>query len=130
MKFPQPKNPALDNLRPQRLAHKNPFVAFCDHVYDGDTIRVLLDDVYVHGRPVEIIRLAGIDAPELRGRDRCAALASREALHNVVIGQRVLVMPVRLWRCPYGRIIARVLVDDLDLGAWLVKNAWAREYRV
>lgn len=93
-------------------------------VIDGDTIEV-------HGQR---IRLFGIDAPESRqlcqdskGEDyRCGQKAAL-ALADKIGRQTV--------RCEgkatdrYGRLVAVCYLKDLDLGAWLVSEGLAIDYR-
>ena len=99
--------------------------------HDGDTVRCNR----------ERIRLAGIDAPELRGSSRCnppkqgknpswcdhaAAVRSRDALARFVRSG-----PVRIERAGidrYGRTLARLSVNGRDAGAYLVGLGLAREW--
>lgn len=83
-------------------------------ITDGDTLTVLRD-----GRP-ERIRLAGIDAPEAgqpfarRARQHLASLAGgREATVQVQGTDR------------YGRLVARVVVGDVDVGLEQVRQGLA-----
>lgn len=115
----------FDPSRPQRLADKSPFLATCSHVFDGDTIRVDRVTVSRGQLPVEIVRLAGIDAPEMRSADRARALASRQALADLLLLRQVTIQPTRIWRCPYGRIVANVLCESVLANAWMVQHGWA-----
>lgn len=115
--------------QPQRLASMDAVHARCVHVYDGDTIGVDLDDLLRGGTVYEIIRLHGIDAPERRPRLTPAASASTVALSSKCLQQTVRLQPMRRWRDPYHRIIARVYVHEEDLCAWMVVNGFARPLR-
>lgn len=121
--------PSFDLSRPQRLRDKLPWLAHCSHVYDGDTLRVERVFVSPGQNPVEVVRLAGLDAPELRAIDPKPGLASRQALSDLVLLQRLEIMPTRIWRDPYNRIIARVRLAGLDVNTWLIVNGWARPLR-
>lgn len=80
-------------------------------VIDGDTVRVRLSmglDLYKD----ETIRLAGINAPELIGGDRAAALAAAEALESLVMGQTVYARTHK-----DGRSFARYVGDLFVAGA-------------
>lgn len=82
-------------------------------VYDGDTMKVDIDlgfRTWIHN---ETIRLLGIDAPEVRGGERKAGLASREFLRSRVMNQeRILLHTFKDKRGKYGRWLADVRVWD------------------
>lgn len=107
-----------------------PVRAHLVRVVDGDTVEVLAriwPDHYVE----TLVRLAGIDAPELRGR--CAeevALAERAKarLAALLAGNRLLLADVRYGKYA-GRVVARVLTEDgRDVAAILVAERLARRY--
>ncbi|MCT8972369.1 thermonuclease family protein [Microbaculum marinisediminis] len=107
-----------------------PVAARVERVVDGDTIAVtarvwLGQDVHV------LVRVRGIDAPELRGRcaeeTRRARAATRRAAAAVAAG------PVTLWRISgdkyHGRVLADVrLGDGRDLAAVMLASGDARPY--
>lgn len=123
---PQPQA----DSRTQRLADKLPFPAVVLRVNDGDTICVERIDVEHILPGIEYIRLAGIDAPELRGANRQRAIWSRDALAQLILGLQVTIQPTRIWRDPYSRIIARVRLGGVDVGAWLIQSGHAKSRRV
>jgi endonuclease YncB( thermonuclease family) len=90
-------------------------------VIDGDTIRV----------SGEVVRLAGIDAPELR-RPRCAeerrlARAARDRLQVLVAGG--VRLQAAAGRDRYRRVLARVIdLRGRDVGAVLVAEGLAVPY--
>lgn len=101
-------------------------------VHDGDTIRC--------GR--ERVRLAGIDAPEVRGSPRCEDLRkgrnpswcdyrlgerSRDALRAFLASGSIRIE--RTGRDQYRRTLARVTVNGRDAGAYLVGQGLARWWR-
>lgn len=113
-----------------RGALAGPVRAHLVRVIDGDTVEVLAriwPDHYVETR----VRLAGIDAPELRGR--CAeeiALAERAKarLAALLDGNRLQLADVRYGKYA-GRVVARVLTaDGRDVAAILVAERLARRY--
>lgn len=83
-------------------------------VTDGDTLAVLLD-----GKSVRI-RLEGIDAPE-SGQD--FGSRAKQALSEIVFG-RVVDVFVKEFDF-YGRRVARVHVDGIDVSMALVRAGWA-----
>jgi micrococcal nuclease len=96
------------------------------HVTDGDTLWVQPKDPAIQGSRPRKIRIEGIDAPEscqLYGRQ------STLALKQLVLQQSVTVKTSRL--DDYGRDVAKITVDKMDVGAWLVSqgHAWSYHYR-
>src|SRR4051795_10414694 len=92
-------------------------------VVDGDTLEI-------HGIR---IRLWGIDAPEstqlCRGEDslqyRCGAKSANDL--DAFIARRPVSCHSRdLYR--YGRTVPTCLVDEVDLGDWLVRNGFALDW--
>ena len=124
MKFKCAKNPELDPLRPQRLPDRDMFLGVVVRVADGDTICIERVLGSASGPLIEYVRLAMLDAPELKGPDRAAAIRSRDALARLVLGRTVEIWPARIWRDPYHRIIARVFWQGQCLTAWSIKNGW------
>jgi micrococcal nuclease len=99
-------------------------------VVDGDTVEVLAriwPDHYVE----TLVRLADIDAPELRGR--CAeeiALAERAKarLAALLAGNRLQLVDVHYGKYA-GRVVARVLTEDgRDVAQILLAEKLARPY--
>ena len=88
-------------------------------ITDGDTVKVLRD-----GRDQVKIRIAEIDTPERR---QPWGTRAKQAMAALVHGQRVEVEPVTIDR--YGRTIARLRVDGLDVGRELVRQGDAWVYR-
>lgn len=99
-------------------------------VVDGDTLAVRAR-IWL-GQTVEVdVRLAGIDAPEMKGkcpRERARAEAARAYLARLAEGK-----PVRLTHVTRdkfgGRVIANVASDEApDLGAALRTRGLVRRY--
>lgn len=99
---------------------KVPWVGTVTHVTDGDTLWV---QARQGGEPRKI-RLTGIDAPEI-----CQVYGetARKALASRVLGQVVLVQPQH--KDDYGRLLARITVQERDVGHWMVRNGHAWSYR-
>ena len=93
-------------------------------VIDGDTI-VVAD---------QLIRLHGIDAPELdqtfqwRGQDIACGTMSLAALEALIAGVKVRCEVVE--RDRHGRLVAKVFSPNgVDIGRRLVSSGWALAYR-
>lgn len=98
--------------------------AFVTRVVDGDTIDVTLDlgcCVYVKER----LRLANIDAPEMRGTEKLFGRQSKVVLAERVEGQHVIVQTEKDKRGKYGRYIATVWHEGTNINKWLIDNGHA-----
>jgi len=93
-------------------------------VYDGDTITVDIDlglGVWVRGQK---IRLARIDAPELRGEEHDDGIKSRDFLRKLVLGKDIVVVTHKDRKEKWGRWLGDIYLpadyhdsknNDLDL---------------
>lgn len=102
------------------------YVADVRDVYDGDTIRADIDLGFGVWLANQSIRLLGIDTPELRGETYLQAIAARDALREKILGKSVTLKTQRDKRGKYGRWLATVYVDGLDVNSWLIANGFAR----
>lgn len=91
------------------------------HVSDGDTLWVKPES----GSAPRKVRLLGLDAPELC---QAGGAAARAALQNLVADKPVQVKVN--FQDTYGRDLARLRVDDRDVGAALVSagHAWSSRW--
>jgi micrococcal nuclease len=97
--------------------------ALVAEVVDGDTLRLATG---------EHVRLIGVDAPETDGPyTRVEPLGPEVAafVRRVALGRHVRLEFDRERRDPYGRTLAYVSVDGLDLNADLLRRGYARAYR-
>ena len=91
-----------------------------DSCYDGDTCTT---------NAGEKIRLACIDTPELRGSkaDPIPAKAARDFLNKLVAGTQVDIRRITIDR--YGRTVAELSKDGVNLQELLVSKNFARIYK-
>lgn len=99
-------------------------------VVDGDTL-VARARIWL-GQTVEThVRLAGVDAPELRGKcaeEKARALAAREALARLVGDGPVMLADIESDKYG-GRVLARVATGTHgDIAAALVAGGYVRAY--
>jgi micrococcal nuclease len=95
------------------------------HVTDGDTLRVKQLGSNSKADSLKV-RIDGIDAPEscqLYGKQSAAALK------KLLLSKQVTITSKRF--DDYGRDVAKVTIDNIDVGSWMVKNghAWSYHYR-
>ena len=101
-------------------------------VYDGDTLTAMVDlgfDTYREMR----FRLAEIDTPELRGKERPRGLIARDALIEQLDDGDVIIESIRDKKGKYGRYLAVVwktnaLGDLVNLNQWLLDQGFAEKY--
>ena len=88
--------------------------------YDGDTCTTTTG---------EKIRLACIDTPELRGEraEPIPARKARDYLNNLVAGKEVSIR--RITKDRYGRTVAELLKDGINIQEHLVSAGFARVYK-
>jgi len=107
------------------------FEYFCkvERVVDGDTIDVNIDlgfNIWHRGR----VRLAGIDAPESRTRnkeEKVRGLAAKARLKAILKGQKVSIQCTKE-KGKFGRILADIMIDDRNVNKQLIDEGHAREY--
>ncbi len=98
--------------------------------YAGDTITVDIPDVpAVIGKKM-MIRIRGIDTPELRGKCKKETILARRAkrLVRAELRNAKRIDLLRVGRGKYFRFIADVKYDSKDLGSVLLKNNLAVPY--
>ena len=101
---------------------------FVRKVYDGDTITVDFDlgfDILLKNQK---IRLLGIDAPEVRGKERQEGLKSRDALRSRIANKWVTIKTEKDKKGKYGRWLGTVILDEENINKWLINEGFAKEY--
>jgi micrococcal nuclease len=98
--------------------------------YDADTITVNIPDVHpIIGDHISV-RVAGIDAPEIKGHLPCEKEASRNAkrlVENLLKNAKRIDL-VNVDKDKYFRLLADVRIDGIDLKSLLLKNKMAYQY--
>lgn len=97
-------------------------------VYDGDTITVDIDlglGVWIRN---ESLRLARINAPEIRGDQRAEGLRCRDALAAKLMGKEITIQTKKDRTGKYGRYICEILFEDENINNWMLRNGFAKEY--
>ena len=99
-------------------------------VVDGDTISVRAH-IWLGQQVATLVRLAGIDAPELKGEcesERSRARAAKEFLERAVGDGPVTLVQIRYEKYA-GRVMARVAAPDGgDLSERMIAAGFARPY--
>jgi len=99
-------------------------------VYDGDTITIASKipntDLPIYRFRV---RLSRIDSAEIKGItniEKNMAIKARDALHELIFGKIVTLKNVSIEK--YGRILADVYLEDIDISKWMLDNKYAVAY--
>ncbi|NNM22882.1 MAG: thermonuclease family protein [Flavobacteriaceae bacterium] len=96
-------------------------------VYDGDTVTAVVDLGFLHYQEMKL-RLYGIDTPELRGPEREQGLIVRDILREMILDKEVEIHSYKDKQGKYGRYLATIILDGLNVNQWLVDNGHAQEY--
>ena len=102
--------------------------AIITDVYDGDTVTADIDLGFDIWRRNERLRLYGIDAPEVRGKERPEGLLSRDALRDRLVGKEVTICTIRDKTGKYGRYLVRIFEQGRLINLWLVRTGHAEPY--
>jgi endonuclease YncB( thermonuclease family) len=99
-------------------------------VYDGDTITIASRLPYPESPLYRFaVRLNGIDAPEIKGKnedEKRSAQAAKHALENLILHRDVVLKNTQTEK--YGRILADVYIGELNLNKWMLDNKYAVPY--
>jgi endonuclease YncB( thermonuclease family) len=101
-------------------------MAVVRNVIDGDTI-------YACGSGCYTVRILNIDAPEMPPKSKCEkearmAVEAKARLAQTIDGQNVELVREGRQRDRFGRVLARVVFQDKDMGEMLVAAGVARRW--
>jgi micrococcal nuclease len=92
-------------------------------VYDGDTCTVDIDLGFGIWMKKQKLRLYGINTPELTGEQKQDGIKTRDYLASLIMGKEVIIEK-------YGRWLATIWLDGVNLNKKLIEEGYAREYLV
>lgn len=96
-------------------------------VYDGDTVTASIDLGFSIKFETKL-RLYGIDTPEIRGEERPDGLVSRDWLRDKVLGKEVVIQTYKDRTGKYGRYLATIYLDNVNLNVQLIEEGLAESY--
>jgi len=105
------------------------YKAKCTSVYDGDSVTLDIDLGFNHWMVRQKVRLFGIDTPEIRGPERPEGLNSAARLRGLIEGQDVIIVSHRDRAGKYGRWLATIYLDDININKLLLEEGWAKLYK-
>jgi len=104
------------------------YKAKCISVYDGDTVTLDISlgfNITMHKQKV---RLLGINTPEVRGPEREKGLVSRNRLRELIDGKDIIVSTYKDKGGKYGRLLATIYLDGVNINQQLVDEGLAEVY--
>ena len=99
--------------------------ALVRRVYDADTITCDIDlgfDVILRSQK---IRLLGINAPEVRGPQRPAGIAARNALREKISNKWIVLKTTKDKKGKYGRWLGEIFLEKESMNDWLIAEGHA-----
>jgi micrococcal nuclease len=96
-------------------------------IYDADTITCEVD-LGFKIKVVKKIRLAGINAPELKGNQREQGLLARDYLRSLIDGKTILLKTSKDKGGKYGRLLGTIIFEDRNINDLLVEEGYAVKY--
>ena len=97
-------------------------------VYDGDTITVDIDLGMNTWKKNVKLRLARIDTPELRGVEKEAGKVVRDYVRGMLLDKEIVIQTLKDKTGKYGRYIAEVFIEDMNVNDHLLEEGMATEY--
>lgn len=104
------------------------YKAYIKEVYDGDTCTAIVDLGMRVSMEIKI-RLYGINAPEIRGSEKGQGVRSREYLRNLILGKTVIIATRKDKTEKYGRWLAEIFLDDMNINQTMVEDGYAKDYK-
>jgi len=99
-------------------------------VYDGDTITIASKMPYENSPLFRFnVRLNGIDTPEIKSKnenEKILAKKARDSLSQLIMHKNITLQNVKNEK--YGRILADVFINDINLNELLIKERYAVKY--
>jgi len=104
------------------------YKAYVTKVYDGDTITVDIDLGMNTWKKDVTLRLARIDTPEVRGKERSQGLQVRDYVRVLILNQEVIIKTTKDKTGKYGRYLAEVVIGNMNLNDHLLELGMATRY--
>lgn len=105
--------------------------AKCVHVYDGDTIHVVFKMPNSNECYKWIIRMMGIDTPEIKTKntyEKQLATKARDFLRNLILDKMIIVECLDFDK--YGRLLGDLYIEgnEMSLSNQLIVKGYAKAY--
>ena len=101
-------------------------------IYDGDTCTFLVDLGFNITTKI-IVRLLGIDTPEIRGEERPEGLIARdwlrERLNTAMLENGIIIKTYKDSKGKYGRYLGTIYIDGVNINMQLIAEGLAEVYK-
>lgn len=104
------------------------YKAFVTKVYDGDTVTVDIDLGFGLQLNKQVLRLSNIDTPEIRGDERFDGIISKNIVSDLILGKSVMIKTDKDTKGKYGRWLAEIYIDDLNVNEYLINEGYAERW--
>ena len=104
------------------------YKAKIESVYDGDGSFDAIIDLGLNIFIKRKVRLYGVDTPEMRGEQYQAAKVVRDYVRELILNKDVTIKTKKDKSGKYGRLLACIEIDDIDLSTRLIELGYAKEY--
>ena len=100
-------------------------------IYDGDTF-TLEFEIGFSLKFEDVIRLARVDTPELRGEERPEGIKVRNQVEKLILNKRVIALTDEDDRGKYGRLLTEIYYQEgvtwVNLSDYLLRKGMADPY--
>ena len=125
----EPRHPDHSSVNAYMYTYKAAVIA----VTDGDTIVVDIDLGFGVWLRKQSIRMANINAPELKGSTIEAANKSKEFLKSLILNKWVTIRTEKDSKEKYGRWLGTVLTEEdknlIDINHKMITDGYAKAYK-
>jgi len=97
-------------------------------VYDGDTITVDIDLGFGIVLTNQVLRLYGINTPEVRGKEKEEGKKVRDLLREEILNKDITIRTIKDKKGKYGRWLAIVIHEEKNMNDWLLSEGYAKPY--
>lgn len=104
------------------------YKATITEAYDGDTVTAIVDLGFNISSKIKL-RLLGIDTPEIRGEERPEGLIARDYVRDLLLNKEVMIETFKDRTGKYGRMLATIYIDGININEHLVKEGYAEIYK-
>ena len=99
-------------------------------VTDGDTVHADINLGFGVILKDTILRLHGINAPEMKGASSHLGQISKSRLEELVLGKEVTLKTFKDKKEKYGRLLAQIWLDELNVNEQLILEGYAKSFMI
>jgi micrococcal nuclease len=99
-------------------------------VTDGDTVHADINLGFGIVLTNTVLRLYGINAPELKGESAIKGQESKNRLAELVLNKTVTIKTFKDKKEKYGRLLAQIWLDNISVNEVLISEGFAQIYLI